>query len=361
MGTKKTILHFIDRLGRGGAETLLVKVTKELKDYNNIIVILGSDNRFGEELVCYKLIKLNITSLFFYWTAIFKLRKIITQNKVHIVHSHLFWPNIIARFATPKKVPLITTIHAFIANSLEYKHKYVCWLEKFSFWYRDSIILTVANGALEEYKSFLNINPKLAFVNYTFADLSVFNFKTKPGKENNSPIKIISVGALRQQKNYCYLINAFKSLKDKRIELHIYGSGPLEESLTAAISKEQVNIVLKGEVNNIHEILPQYDFFTLSSTYEGFSLAVIEAMALKLPLVLSDIPSFKEQCEATAVYFNLNEPVDFSQKLLALVANPEQCSKMADAAHQRAINNFTPQNHINNLKSIYQKILFATS
>ena len=41
---KKTILHIIDNLGRGGAETMLVTVVKQLSAYNNIIVTLYPEN-----------------------------------------------------------------------------------------------------------------------------------------------------------------------------------------------------------------------------------------------------------------------------------------------------------------------------
>ena len=42
-------------------------------------------------------------------------------------------------------------------------------------------------------------------------------------------------------------------------------------------------------------------------------------MALGMPLLLSDIASFREQCEDTAVYFNLKDSNDFITKLLALI------------------------------------------
>lgn len=54
---KKTILHIIDNLSRGGAETMLVAVTKNLPDYHNIIVTLNEVNEFEEgEVKCDELI-----------------------------------------------------------------------------------------------------------------------------------------------------------------------------------------------------------------------------------------------------------------------------------------------------------------
>src|SRR2546423_9534 len=133
---KKTILHVIKDLGRGGAETMLVAVIKELKEYNNIIVTLNDENHFGEELQCDQYICLNTPSPLQFPLAAIRLRKVIKQYKPDIVHTHLFWPTVIARVSTPKKIPLITTIHAFIANSIEYKQQHIKWIDKITYHFR---------------------------------------------------------------------------------------------------------------------------------------------------------------------------------------------------------------------------------
>ena len=58
---------------------------------------------------------------------------------------------------------------------------------------------------------------------------------------------------------------------------------------------------------HLNRIIKKYDLFVMSSIYEGFSVSVLEAMSLGMPLLLSDIASFREQCEGTAVYFNLKD------------------------------------------------------
>src|SRR5690606_40087644 len=112
---KKVILHFIYNLGRGGAETMLVTLLKELKDFNNLVVTLQKDNHFESELQCDKMICLDCPSLFHLPTAILKLKKVITQYQVDLVHSHLPQSNFISRLATPKSIPLINTIHTSVS------------------------------------------------------------------------------------------------------------------------------------------------------------------------------------------------------------------------------------------------------
>ena len=74
---KKTILHFIYNLGRGGAEVMMVKVIKELKEYNNIVVTIFPQNHFGNELECDKYFCLNLRSILFFPAAAFQIKKII--------------------------------------------------------------------------------------------------------------------------------------------------------------------------------------------------------------------------------------------------------------------------------------------
>ena len=353
---KKTILHIIYNLGRGGAETMLVTVVRELKEYNNIVVTLFDENHFGDELQC-RYISLNLKSLLQLPYASIRLRKIIVENKVDIVHSHLFWPTILARVSTPKKIPLITTIHAFIATSIEYKKRYVRLLDKISYRFRKSIIIVVAEGALQEYFSVLKVKPYKAYVLYTFADDHFFKINNSIVFEG-SKINVISVGALRQQKNYPYLIEAFQKLNPGKFELHIYGIGPLQKELEELIIKvNAVNVFLKGEINNMEKVLSGYNLYVMSSSYEGFSLSVLEAMASGVPLLLSDISSFREQCQDVAEYFNLNNINDFVRKINNLTADKEKMKIMSIAGWQRVSENFTLDRHMKKLRLIYQDAL----
>ena len=350
---KKTILHFIYDLGRGGAETMLVKVLKELPEYENIVVTLYDNNQFGNELACDKFICLKQRSLFFFPLTAFTLHKLIKKHRVNIVHTHLFWPTIIARMATPRYVTLITTIHAFIATSVEYKKWFIRLLDKLSYRLRKSVIIGVAKGATAEYFSFLQIKPYRSYSIYTFADTALFRQGVINVKKQQGPFRVISVGALRMQKNHRFLVDAFRLLKADNIQLDIYGDGPLRKELQEQITSSGVTINLKGMVTNMHEILPQYDLFVMSSTFEGFSLGVLETMAMKVPMLLSDIVSFREQCDDTAAYFNLKDKEEFIQKLKALAANPEHRNRLSEKAYVRVMENFTLAHHMKQLKQVY--------
>ena len=355
---KPKVIHFIFNLARGGAETMLVRAIKELPNYQHVVVTLFPLNLFGSELQCDKLVCLNLRSLLSIPGAIFKFRRLVKNENPAIVHTHLFWPTVIARLGVPRRYPLVTTIHAFIASSIEYKNRHVRVLDKLTYHFRKNVIIGVAKGVTSEYFSFLKIKPWKAYTLYTFVDVARFEPAYNNRRTNREPVfKIISSGALRQQKNYPWLINAMGKLKNENVELHIYGAGVLKESLQQLINSSGAKVILKGEVSKIEEVLPQYDLYVMSSTYEGFSLSVLEAMAAGLPLLLSDIVSFREQCEGTADYFSLEDETTFINQVTALAQKPkEELLQIAETGRDRALKYFTLAQHIQGLNKIYSEV-----
>jgi L-malate glycosyltransferase len=356
---KKTIVHIIDDLGRGGAETMLVTIAKNLSAYHNIIVTLYPRNEFskaemnGIEMYC-----LHLQSRLHIPLAAAQLKKLLIDKKVDLVHSHLFWATVVARFGVPTKIPLLTTIHAFVKSSVEYKPWRMRLIEKWTYNYRKSTIIAVAKGALEEYFSFIGIKPHNAVAVYTFVDTSIFNdAAAMPILKKDEGFSLITVGNLKGQKNHQFLLEAFKKLKNENIRLDIYGNGILEESLQKIIDEQQLPVTLKGQVGNIQQVINQYNLFVMSSTYEGFALSVLEAMALGMPLLLSDINSFREQCGDTAVYFDVNNPDDFVAKLIALKNNTTLLKELGNAAKEKALNNYTLEHHLIELNKIYSDTL----
>lgn len=352
---KKTIVHIIDNLGRGGAETMLVTVVKQLPEYNNIIVTLTGENEFGKELQCDKMYCLNMNSPLVAPVAAFKLRKIIKENNASIVHSHLFWSTVVARMGVPKNIPLISTVHAFVASSIEYRPWHMRVIEKLTYKIRKSTVVAVAKGALEEYFQFINVTPHNACHLYTFVDTSVFKGTTE--KTASDTFRLVTVGNLKAQKNHRFLLEAFKELKNENIHLDIYGKGPLQDELQKMIDEHQLNVTLKGQVTNIQEEVGKYDLFIMSSLYEGFALSVLEAMAMGMPVMLTDISSFKEQCDDTAAYYKLNNKSDFMMQLLALKNNRQQLTFLGRNCRKRALENYTLQKHMTGLKTIYYNTL----
>lgn len=357
MSGKKTILHIIDDMGRGGAEVMLVKLLPHLSAYNNIIVTLNAKNHFStDEFAPQQLHCLQMGAFSNFIKGAVRLRRFIKQHKIDLVHSHLFTATLVARLGTPSNIPLITTIHTNVSASAEYKKWYMRLLEKFSYKFHHSTVIGVSQVVLKEYFNHFNHKPYKQHLLYTFADVNDLTPPAEKQQHTNS-FRLIAIGALRYPKNQQYLINAFELLKNESVELHIYGSGPQKETLQQLITSTGAKVVLKGEVKGAAKLIGQYDAFVMSSEFEGFSLSVLEAMAMKTPLLLSNIPSFREQCSDTAMFFDLKDTGSFVTAVHQLKENTALQKQLADAAYHRLINNFTLQHHLQGLQKIYTETL----
>lgn len=112
---------------------------------------------------------------------------------------------------------------------------------------------------------------------------------------DNYPFKkkiLLGVGRLTSQKQFDLLVSCFQTLATSHPEwvLVILGEGPLRLALEAqvAVAGLEQRVFLPGRAGNIGEWYEHSDIFVLSSRFEGFPNALIEAMAYGLPVVSFD-------------------------------------------------------------------------
>ena len=113
-------------------------------------------------------------------------------------------------------------------------------------------------------------------------------------KRSDNPHNIITVGRLFSQKNHALLIKAFSKIADEFSDenLIIYGEGDLRpelEDLVRNLGLED-RVFLPGSAANILEKLAEAKIFVLSSDYEGMPNALMEAMAVGVPVISTDCP-----------------------------------------------------------------------
>lgn len=115
-------------------------------------------------------------------------------------------------------------------------------------------------------------------------------------KDKSFEIKdyLIAVGRLDKQKNFDMLIKAFsrvvKRQKQCETKLLILGSGPDKEFLERIVSSEDMDgrILLLGRIENVFDYYSDAKAFVMSSNYEGMPNAMLEAMAMGLPVISTD-------------------------------------------------------------------------
>lgn len=151
---------------------------------------------------------------------------------------------------------------------------------------------------------------------------------------------VLSVGRLHPQKNFPFLISAFKEVCNKRtnIRLIIVGEGEEESRLLKLIKKEGIADVVKlvSFKANIYPYYQGADVFALSSSWEGFGNVLVEALSVGLPIVSTDCPGGPKMILKDTQYgrlIALGDKDSYVNALLNALDNTEK--RMSSMAYAR--------------------------
>ncbi|MFT3676137.1 MAG: glycosyltransferase [Chitinophagaceae bacterium] len=355
----RTIVHIIDSLGRGGTETLLTDLLPYLAQrYRIILVTLSPVNEFGDHVFsfCERHYCLNHKGPVSLPASVSKLRRIIRKHQPALVRSQLVLSTVLARLATPRHVPLVFSIHNTLSSLIprNLSGNIVRWIEK-NVRKKNVLLVGVTQAIIDDYrKHFGYKGESIVLYNYVRDDFFRIPLTTLPA---SGTLRLLAVGNLRPQKNYPFMVEAFRYLKDFPVSLDIYGEGSLRPALEKIIQEEQLNVTLKGKVSDVAAVMPAYDAFLMLSSFEGFGIAVAEAMAAKKPLILSDIPVFREITRSTAVFVSLASATDFAEQLKQLSKDNSSLQSMIQPNNQQAVQYYSRNAYLKQLDAIYEKAL----
>ncbi len=107
---------------------------------------------------------------------------------------------------------------------------------------------------------------------------------------------MVSVGELAPGKNNITAVEALAELRDLNLFYLVCGEGSMEETLRRRAEELGIerHVIFAGYVDNTPEVLQQCDCFVFPSVREGLPVAVMEAMAVGLPIVASDIRGIRD-------------------------------------------------------------------
>ncbi len=216
----------------------------------------------------------------------------------------------------------IVTIHdiTHLKYPISYSHMYKKYYEiVFPMMLKHSVhIITVSEFSKREISSYFGIDNKKISVVYNGVDTKIF----KPKILENQERYILGVSSIAYHKNFISLIKAFSKLKTKNIKLYIVGGlnkkifGKETEEIMKHI-KNNNNIKFLGRVDDekLVELYSNAICFVYPSLYEGFGIPPLEAQACGCPVVLSDIPVFREIYKDSALYFDPLDVDDIANKI----------------------------------------------
>lgn len=153
------------------------------------------------------------------------------------------------------------------------------------------------------------------------------------------PHCILAMGRLVEQKGFDLLIEAFAriAVTDDRLKLVILGEGPQRTALQEQIERLGLaeRVSMPGRTATPERCLSQGAIFAFPSRYEGFGLALGEAMGMGLAVVAADCPSGPGEIihhERNGLLVPVGDVEAMARALLRLVRDPELAGRLSLAA-----------------------------
>ena len=204
-------------------------------------------------------------------------------------------------------------------------------------------------------------------------DLEKFS-DVNPRKKNTEQILLGNIKALETVYGISDFIEAVAILKRNlesqnrqnildKLRVHIYGDGSQKEVLERLIKNLELEdtVFLRGRIPNteVPNVLKEFDVFCATSLKESFGVSVIEAMAMKVPTVVTDVDGFKEVTEdgITGFVVPVGDVDAIAEKLEGLVTNQELRERFGTEGRKRVELLYDWEKNVSAMENIYQNML----
>jgi len=375
--SQKSILHAIDTTGPGGAETVFLDLVEKLHmdGYKNYAIIKGPgwvEDQLKRRQIDYRILKPYGFFSIPYYIALFK---VIRRHNTRLVHAHLLGSTLTySILGLIARIPVIATLHGrvdvnpnerFVAIKNRIMKMGVTRLVAVS---RD-LASYIATRKLFRQKDIQVIYNGIEESRY--GKSASQSLRTRLGITGDA-ILVGSLGNVRPAKSYDVLIRAAAillkeapPLKELSRDLHFIIAGHQKPDLMAKLQEliQQAgiedNVHFIGFNDNTAEFLGQVDYFALSSSSEGFSIATIEAMATGLPVVVTRCGGPEEIIEhqKTGLLVAVNDPQALAKGLTTLIENKDLSDELAGAGRKHVESVFSFAAMLDTYKKAYTNIL----
>ncbi|MFT3908758.1 MAG: N-acetyl-alpha-D-glucosaminyl L-malate synthase BshA [Ferruginibacter sp.] len=294
---------------------------------------------------------------------------VVNNNNIDLLHVHYAIPHASAAYMAKqilakqnKTIPVITTLHG-TDITLVGRDKTYSPVVTFSM--EESDILTAVSYNLKEetYKNFTIDKP--IEVIHNFVDVNRFHRKPvdafkKLIAPNNEKI-IVHASNFRKVKRVMDVVKTFLLLNDKiPSKLLLIGDGPERPEIEAFTREctDCAEIKFLGKQEQMEDILPIADLFLLTSDYESFGLAALEAMAAEVPVISTNAGGLPEiNINGFCGYMsNVGDVEDMANNAIKILGDDKTHAQFRANALAQA-KKFDIQNIVPQYEKLYESVL----
>ena len=234
-----------------------------------------------------------------------KLYDVISKHKIDVLHVHYAIPHAYAAYMAKKildengySIPIITTLHGtditLVGNHPFYKPAVTFSINK------SDIVTCVSNSLRDDTREFFGIKRDIEVIP-NFIDIDKYDKKHNLCERNKiahgDEQIIVHISNFRPLKRVIDVLKIFDKISQKvNSKLIMVGDGPEKKKAKDFLRQNDLKnkVIFLGNTNEVDEILCSSDLFLLPSEKESFGLSALEAMALKVPVISSNVGGLKE-------------------------------------------------------------------
>jgi glycosyltransferase involved in cell wall biosynthesis len=366
---KTNIMLVISSLGGGGAEMVVSNLCRNIdsKQFRISVCYLKELGEKGDELLRrgYDIVNLPCRNKGVYkYLRFFKLRRIILQNKIKLLHSHNLEPLFecaLCKIITPK----IKLIHTFHFGNYPYLPFRYLLLEFFYSRVANKLV-AVGKAQKKEIVNTYRLNQENIEIIYNGVN-EIENEDTGIKKKliKTSEITVIgSICTFIHQKGLDYLLHIAKEMMyiEKKVIFWVVGDGPLRPKLEEQKRILGIDKIVKffGWIPDASKtILPSMDIFLQTSRWEAMSMVILEALASGKPIVATDVGENRSIIEEAGAGF-IVKPGDVHSTvecLKKLIEQKELRRKMGRRGKIAVLKQYNVKKMARQYESLYAQIL----
>jgi len=298
--------------------------------------------------------------------VLWHLLSLIRRHRVDLLHTHEFRSNVFGLIAARLQgIPVITTVHGWIAN--DRRGKLLTTVDRSMLRLFDHVV--VVSRQLKNAVTRAGVNPRrIRLVHNTLQmehyriDRSQQPLKKELGLSRDTALSAI-IGRLSPEKGHSDLLNAFSTVIGRGHDAHlaIIGIGPMEAFLrkqTAALGLEE-KVHFSGFRKDMVDCYNSLDLVIQASCTEGMPNVILEALAMGVPVIATDVGGTNE-IVSDGVSGRLLRSGDAMLRVEALIdflCRPEAYKAMAATGRENVLSKFDSRKRILQMKSIYEHAL----
>lgn len=353
------IAIFIPSMEAGGAERVAISLMKgflQRKIHLDLVLVSASGPLLVQVPKGVRIVNLNVQRTLF---SICRLSTYLKKEQPDALISFLNHANLIAvvagRLAGFKGHMMITehnSIQFDVIRRGGFKNKTIFLLMRLLYKHADSVV-AVSNELLSELQTLLVLKNAVCINNPVDnpkdVDAVDKNDEQHLPAMNQGKGTILAIGRLAPQKNFPLLIKSIAIVrKHMPVKLHILGNGSERRNLENMINELELSevVFLRGYSDQPEKWLRQSDLFVLSSSWEGFGLVIVEALAMGVTVVATDCPSGPAEILENGKYGYLvpiNDPEKMAEAILYALKNPRDPELLKKRAEDFSIPRITKQ------------------